>query len=244
MKDDAPKPVSDSYYYPQVKKQTRRKLVTETYEYDAPFKYDNIRVIRHDMMSREMHGVEMNMVNDYHKEGASESTGQPGDRIILEEENPIVRLVVMGSACTPPGYIAIECEPITEWRNEFEYPEGLPARFRIDNLWGMHLRIDALLGDTLDVIPKYAVDGDFTFPPFSKGHGEWYKSMKDKLNSIKTHYRENPLAGMSSAIFEIPPSKKVTIQGGSQIPGWVSDNFPNDHHYSFRTIRSSTLVSS
>ena len=36
-------------------------------------------------------------------------------------------------------------------------------------------------------------------------------TMRDR--TLKTHYRENPLADMSSAIFEIPKSRKVTITG-------------------------------
>ena len=46
---------------------------------------------------------------------------------------------------------------------------------------------------------------------------------------------------MSSAIFEVPPSKKVTIRGGSEMPGWSSDQTPDDGHYSFRMIRTTVL---
>ena len=59
--------------------------------------------------------------------------------------------------------------------------------------------------------------------------------------SVKGHYRENPLAGMSCAIFEIPKSKQVRITGGSEPLAWSTDNFPEDTHYSFRIIRTTLL---
>ena len=54
---------------------------------------------------------------------------------------------------------------------------------------------------------------------------------------MKSHYRENPLVGMSSAVFEIPKSRKVVVSGGCEICAWSEDNFPDDAHYSFRIIR-------
>ena len=50
---------------------------------------------------------------------------------------------------------------------------------------------------------------------------------------------DQALAGMSCAIFEIPPCKWVRIAGGSATPGWKSDNCPDDNHYSFKIIRVS-----
>ena len=47
---------------------------------------------------------------------------------------------------------------------------------------------------------------------------------------------------MSCAVFEIPPSVRVRVMGGSQIPGWTDDNCPDDNHYSFRTIRTTVAV--
>jgi len=238
------KPVSDDFYYPQADFQKKRRLVTETYEYEMPFKYENISVRRFDMMGREPHGVEMNMVNYHHPQGEREPHDLEGDCITLEEESPIVRVVVMGSACTPPGYVQLECEPVEGWRNRFESPGAMPARFRINNLWGMHMRVDALCGETRDVKPLMdRVEGTEAYGELPEGHFELHKSARGRV-FLKASSHENPLAGMSCAIFEIPPSHKVHIQGGSEIPGWQSDNFPGDHHYSFRCIRVSVVVSS
>jgi hypothetical protein len=59
--------------------------------------------------------------------------------------------------------------------------------------------------------------------------------------SVKGHYRETPLAGMSCAIFEVPASTSVRIMGGSDLLGWSQDNYPEDNHYSFRVIRTKVL---
>jgi hypothetical protein len=227
---------SETYYYPQKGQQTRIRLDLATYEYEAPFKYDNITVIRQYLKSREGHGVELGMVN-YDARG-SEPQDLAGDRIIISESHPIVRLVVIGSACTPPGYVQIECEPVEDWRDPTEAPGALPVRFRQGGLWGMHLRVDAMMANTQGVERKFGPEGVSGYAPLPEIHGDLYPSMKGKLDCLKSDGWENPLAGMSCAIFEIPPSRKVTIQGGSEIPGWASDNYPGDHHYSFRTIRT------
>ena len=65
----------------------------------------------------------------------------------------------------------------------------------------------------------------------------------DRGLAIKAIYREFPLAGMSCAVFAIPPSKSVRVMGGGAVPGWHEDNWPDDVQYSFRTIRV-TVVSS
>ena len=58
----------------------------------------------------------------------------------------------------------------------------------------------------------------------------------------RRHYRENPLVGMSCAIFEIPRSHRVIITGGSEICAWRDDDFPDDVHYSFTIIRTTLAV--
>lgn len=234
-------PVSERYYYPQAPVQKRVRLVTEAYEYEAPFKYANITVKRFDMMGRESHGVEMNMVNYHHPQGEQEPHDLEADSITLVEKDPIVRVVVMGSACTPPGYVQLECDPIPEWRNTYEIPGVLPPRFRINNLWGMHVRVDALYSHTPDVKPPISRVDESGYDQVPEPYYDLYKSARGKL-FLKHHCRENPLAGMSCAIFEIPPSRTVIIQGGSEVPGWGSDNFPGDHHYSFRTIRTTVQL--
>ena len=49
---------------------------------------------------------------------------------------------------------------------------------------------------------------------------------------------------MSCAVFEIPKSQKVTIMGGSETTGWLTDNAGCDDHYSFRTIRTTVAARS
>jgi hypothetical protein len=237
-------PVSQSYHYPHVQTQTRTRLVTQTYEYEAPFKYDNIEVRRHFMRGRETHGVELFSVN-YRVDENKDGHDFAGDAITLRDTQPIVRLVVIGSACTPPGWVQVECEPEPGFANPLDYQGVLPARFRVDGLWGMHIRVDALMTRTPGVAP--VIDrvseqpGAYETQP--AGLEKLYPSTAKNPNHAKTHYRENPLAGMSCAVFEIPASKKVIIQAGSQIPAWTSDNFPGDHHYSIRLIRTDVLVS-
>ena len=215
------------------------KLVTEEYEYELPFNYANVTVNRHFYHGSEFHGVEMNPVNSISGRDSEELCG---DSIVIDETYPIVRVVVIGSACTPPGYVQIECEPVEGWRRPEELETIMPVRMRQDGLWGMHLRFDQWVTYKHDVIP-----GGPTTEPYE----QIPEAMKDmfascdadgidtrNLRRLKSHYREWPLVGMSSAIFETPPSKKVIIMGGSAIPGWQSDLAPSDAHYSLRIIRT------
>ena len=66
-------------------------------------------------------------------------------------------------------------------------------------------------------------------------HGCWRVQGIEPHNA---HYREFPHTGMSCAIFETPPSRRITVMSGSQRPGWPTDNYPDDQHYSFRTLRT------
>ena len=59
--------------------------------------------------------------------------------------------------------------------------------------------------------------------------------------TVKGQHRENPLTGMSCAVFEVPASKSVRVMGGSELLGWTEDNYPNDNHYSFRIIRTAVM---
>ncbi len=70
----------------------------------------------------------------------------PADSITVVEEEPIVRVAVIGSACTPPGYVTVEAETVNGFRRPKENLKAMPVRFRQDGLWGMHLRVD-LLGE-------------------------------------------------------------------------------------------------
>ncbi|MDP7395921.1 MAG: hypothetical protein QGF67_07520 [Lentisphaeria bacterium] len=176
----------------------RQEMQLRTFEYQAPFKYQDGARSRH-----------------------------YADGIIVTEDAPIVRVAVIGSACTPPGYVTLEGEPHEEWRHADEIVEAMPVRMRIDNLWGQHLRIDQIL----------ETDGDTAGRPYPE-------RMPDRWREFSTGIRatscETPLSGMSCAIFETPPCKSVRISGGSINVGWKRDNDPDDHHYSFRMIRTTT----
>lgn len=151
-----------------------------------------------------------------------------GDCIIVEEEEPIVRLVVIGSACTPPGYVAIEVEPCEEFYHRGDMVKcTAPVRFRQNNLWGYHMRIDQW---------RTLIQGNFGYEPIPEA---WIRDIPFLRRAhVKSHYADFPITGMSCAIFEIPKAKKVTIMGGSEKPLWQNDGAPGDDHYSFRMIRT------
>lgn len=159
-----------------------------------------------------------------------------GDCIVVREDKSIVRVAVIGSACTPPGYVQVECEEIESWRREDELLDVMPVRFRINNLWGMHLRADQWMARGKEVVRS---QGEKAYERIPQALIEVYPGLAN--NRLKSDYYEFPQAGMSSAIFEVPPSRKVIIRGGSEMPGWSSDQAPNDGHYSFRMIRTTVL---
>ena len=236
---------------------TREELVTKTYEYHMPFNYENITVSRHFFHGTELHGVEMSPVNS-----VRDVPGKPvpPDTIAIAEDEPIVRVVVIGSACQPPGFVQLEAETTEEFTRPVDVPAVMPVRCRIGNLWGMHLRADTWAG---------RVDGTVydnlgrPYPPIPEARKEmWMRQQvqseggdpdedsealararqQQGMMQVKSHYRENPLAGMSSAMFEIPKSRKVIISGGSELYPWTEDNYPGDVHYSFRIIRTTVVV--
>jgi hypothetical protein len=153
-----------------------------------------------------------------------------GDCIIITEDEPIVRVAVIGSACTPPGYVMLEVEPEEEFyrRNDFIRCTA-PVRFKQSGLWGMHLRYDQW---------ATGANADFGFEPIPPGMLKRYPGMA--AERVKAGFQQFPFTGMSCAVFEIPKSRKVIIQGGSETTGWLRDNAGNDDHYSFRTIRITT----
>lgn len=209
----------------------KREITLRTYEYKAPFKYSNIEVER-TLVGGEPHGMELFVVPDGMKEdfvyGSFLDNPADGDRyadgIVIMEEEPIIRVAVIGSACTPPGYVTLEGHPISGWRNPDEMVEAMPVRMRIDNLWGQHLRFDQAL----------ETSGKVAGRPFPDKMPERWKSFS---SGTRLTTREFPLAGMSCAIFETPPCEWVRVSAGSTAPGWKSDNCPDDNHYSVRMIR-------
>ena len=220
--------------YERWPEQRRRRLITEEYEYEFPFHYANVTVHRRFYRGTEFHGVEMNVVNS--PNGIEGYSPMAADSIVVEETHPIVRIAVIGSACTPPGYVQIECEVLPEWRQPYELEGVMPIRMRATDLWGGHLRVDQWYS-------KDEQPHDFNgepYDPLPEATKERYAFLNE--GSQKAHYREFPLTGMSCAIFETPPSRKITVMGGSQPPGWPTDNYPDDQHYSFRTLRTTVRL--
>ena len=58
------------------------------------------------------------MLEDFVYSGTDQNiqTDRYADGIVIRDEDPIVRVAVIGSACTPPGYVTLEGEPIDGWR--------------------------------------------------------------------------------------------------------------------------------
>lgn len=123
--------------------QTRQKLqIAGTYEYRFPFNYENIEVDR-SYYTGEGHGLELQPVPET-------MGGDPADRIVINEEQPVVRVAAIGSACTPAGWIALEADPLEGERHEREPEVNLPVRFRKTGLWGYHLRGDSHIPEGMD----------------------------------------------------------------------------------------------
>ena len=212
------------------------EYTTRTREYHHPFHYRNIAVNAY-CEDPANSGLEINPVN--HVDGRTPPENPPpGDYIEIAEEQPIVRVVVIGSACTPPGWVAIEADPCEGFRRPDEVDELMPVRLRVDNLWGTHVRGDVWMSKaaegTGDPLPQHFLEN-------------WpYSHVVDfPKEYVATHVDGGnyPLAGMSCAIFEIPASRKVRIMGGSMSFGWTFADCKGDDHYSFRMIRTNVLAS-
>ena len=198
-----------------------------TYEYRLPFNYRNVSVVRR-YNCGETHGMEMNSVNSYWPE----TERRPADYIQIDESEPIVRVEVIGSACTPPGYVQLIAETLDGFRRDDEPESIMPIRFRINNLWGMHLRVDQWAVNDAKV-QRFVGEG--TYDDLPKPFVQKNPSLA--RCGMKSDHREFPGSGMSCAVFSIPLSRSVKIMGGCEVPGWPDDNFPDDGHYSFRLIR-------
>jgi hypothetical protein len=108
-------------------RQERLAYVPVVYEYWAPFNYDNVHV--------ELGRVDPYVGAEFNEDGV-ELDVPPYGAITLVEEEPIVGITVIGSACCPPGFIIVHAEPV-EWK----YPRS-GVKMRINNLWGEHLRLE------------------------------------------------------------------------------------------------------
>jgi hypothetical protein len=100
----------------------------------------------------------------------------------------------------------------------------------------MHLRVGQWLMRSKEI---KRFEGDTSYEEIPKGLIEIHPGLKRM--GVKSDSYEFPLTGMSSAIFEIPPSRKIVIRGGSEVPGWCSDQAPDDGHYAFRMIRTTVM---
>jgi hypothetical protein len=183
--------------YPNDPPRERKALNLTTYEYEFPFNYPNV-VVDRVWVGGERHGIELFPIKT--TDGSTATTQTSSDWIVIEEDHPMVQVAVIGSACTPPGSILVECDTLDSFRHDGENERAVSARFRVDNLWGMHLRADLLQ------------------------QGGSYHAL--------------PVAGMSCAVLEIPPSHRVRVSGMGAIPAWSEDGYPDDVHYSIRYIRT------
>jgi len=130
--------------------QSRTAFEIVHYQYDAPFLYDNFRLelgrpwenatnhVRQDVpeaqwgiMSDDLRG---GYVGAEANQDGVELDVPPYGAITFVEDDPIVEVSVIGSACAQPGYVLLFGEPV-----EWSYPRS-GVKMRADGLWGEHLR--------------------------------------------------------------------------------------------------------
>jgi hypothetical protein len=97
------------------------------HEYWAPFNYDNFCV--------ELGRTDPYVGAEYNGDGV-ELDIPPFGAITFVEDEPIVGVDVIGSACVPPGFVLLFAEPL-EWK----YPRS-GVKMKADGLWGEHLRVN------------------------------------------------------------------------------------------------------
>ncbi len=96
-------------------------------EYWAPFNYDNFCV--------ELGRTDPYVGAEFNSDGV-ELDIPPYGAITFVEDEPIVGVDVIGSACVPPGFVQLFAEPL-EWK----YPRT-GVKMKVDGLWGEHLRVN------------------------------------------------------------------------------------------------------
>lgn len=119
---DEEKKASPERIYEKGIKQEKDTFQEKIYQYWAPFSYPNIKV----ELGQPGTGCEFNM-------DGVELDIPPFGAITIVEDEPIVGVEVIGSACVPPGYVILHGEPV-EWK----YPRTA-VKMKVDNLWGLHL---------------------------------------------------------------------------------------------------------
>jgi len=129
---------------------TRKAFSLLNYQYDAPFSYPNFRVevgrpwenssnhvnpdAPEDKWAKLTEDVMAGYVGAEFNPDGVELDVPPYGSITFQEDEPIVEVTVIGSACAPPGYVLLFGEPV-EWKY---WRTGV--KMRVDNLWGEHLR--------------------------------------------------------------------------------------------------------
>ena len=103
-----------------MKTQTAEVYREKTYCYCHPFQYPNI-------------GVELGRVGEYNPDGV-ELDVPPHGAITIEQDEPIIAVTVIGSACVTPGYVILNAEPLI-----WQYPRT-GVKMKVKNLWGQHVR--------------------------------------------------------------------------------------------------------
>jgi hypothetical protein len=123
-------------YYTEAEREVRRMAEKETpqqviqytsvvREYWAPFNYPNFCV--------ELGRTDPPLGAEFNNDGV-ELDVPPYGALTFTEDEPIVGVDVIGSACAPPGYVQIFAEPL-EWK----FPRT-GVKMKVDGLWGEHLR--------------------------------------------------------------------------------------------------------
>ena len=101
------------------------EYTTVVREYWAPFNYPNFCV--------ELGRLDPYVGAEYNNDGV-ELDEPPYGAITFIEEEPIIGVEVIGSACVPPGFVEIFAEPL-EWK----FPRT-GVKMKVEGLWGEHLR--------------------------------------------------------------------------------------------------------
>jgi hypothetical protein len=132
--------------------QQRKTFDIVHYQYDAPFFYENFRLelgrpwenatnqAEPDLPEEQWGVITPELRSGYvgaefNPDGV-ELDVPPHGSITFVEDDPIIEVIVVGSACVPPGYVLLFGEPV-EWK----YPRS-GVKMRIDGLWGEHMRIE------------------------------------------------------------------------------------------------------
>ena len=193
--------------YPNDPPRERKALNLTTYEYEFPFNYPNV-VVDRVWVGGERHGIELFPIKT--TDGSTATTQTSSDWIVIEEDHPMVQVAVIGSACTPPGSILVECDTLDSFRHDGENERAVSARFRVDNLWGMHLRADLLATGRL-------------LPRATRG---WHELRRAGDSSLPPRARQPPWAPSPPGPRTVTPTTSTTPSATSAPPSPRTTNLP------------------